>query len=162
MERRRIVQGRDGGLLAIGDERRRGRSELLVHAVRTEPYEHWKYVARSTGLQSELPQRVLTNVSLCPAIAVRGCDITLRYITLRDVAFLRPQPRTDFPNVFTDVACPQPHLPGILTHESEVLAHLAIVFADITAIQSSVAVVQPDITQVLADQSLLQPGVSTL
>lgn len=162
MESGRVVQGRDSCVFATGDERGRGRCEFLIYAIRPEPHGRWKHVPCGAGLQPKLAKRLLAHVSVRPAIAVRGGDVSIRHFTLRDFSLLRPQSRADVADVFANVPGPQPHVAWLLSYKPEVLPNIPIVLTDVAALQPAVAVIQPDIAQVLADQPFLQPSVPTV
>jgi len=120
----------------------------------------WWNVTCWSSVQPQFAQYVLAHIAgLCPPIAVRGCNVAIRDLAVRDIALLRSRCSwTDVANVLSHVAHDL-DVARLLTSQPTVLPNVPFILSGFATVQPPVTVVQPHIAAVFTDEPFVQSGV---
>ncbi len=136
-------------------------SDFSVFGLRAKSNGRGRNVSWS-GIQSELSERLLANLTICSPVAVRWRNVSIWHVAIRNVAILQPC-WWHVPNVLPNVACVEPDFPWLFSNESAVLTDVAIVLPDFTALQSAITIPLVPLRLVIRQSSpVFQSGVSQM
>jgi hypothetical protein len=132
-------------------------------SVRSKSTWSWWHVTRRSWVQPKFTECILTHFAcIRPAIAIRWCDIALRYFPVLDLSFLRSRTWGNIPDVLSYIPCAEFDISGILSNQSSIFTDFSVFLSDLTSIQSSVSVFQPHVSKVLSYESIFQPSISSI